>query len=283
MLRAFLLLAALLPPGMVQGEDAATLRERYEVLREELAKSPFGRPMHVRSASDSGSYQGEVYAVIEQSFGVVAPALARPANWCDVLMLQVNVKRCAAPGSGAGPTVSAFITRKPREALESAYRIEFRYRLPSAGADYLRVALSAPSGPMGTRDYAIRVEAIPLEGRRTFLHTSYAYSLGLMARVAMDAYLATSGRDKMGFSVVDRSAGGEPVYVDGVRGVIERSAMRHYLAIEAYLYSLGAPEGERLQARLEKWYAGIERYPQLREEVGREEYVQMKRREAQAG
>jgi hypothetical protein len=283
MLRAFLAVAVALLAFPALAQDAGTLRERYEALQDELARSAFGRPIHVLSASDSGEYQGEVYAIIEQPFGVVAPALARPANWCDVLTLQVNVKRCEAPGSGAGPSVTAFITRKPREPLESAYRVEFRYQLAGAGADYLRVALSAPSGPMGTRDYAIRVEAMPLEGERTFLHTSYAYSLGLMARVAMDAYLATSGRDKVGFSVVERPAGAEPVYVDGVRGVIERSAMRHYLAIEAFLHSLRVPEGERLQARLEKWYAGIERHPQLREEVGRDEYVQMKRREAQAG
>jgi hypothetical protein len=71
------------------------------------------------------------------------------------------------------------------------------------------------------------------------------------------------------------------VYVEGVRGAIERGAMRHYLAIEAFLESLAAPPGERLEARLRDWYAAIERYPlQLREAIGRDEYVEMKRREA---
>lgn len=262
-------------------QDADALRARHAALRAALADSPFERPLHVESAASGGEHNGEIYAVIEQPYRVVAPALARPAHWCDILSLQVNVKRCDAPGSGAAPTVTAYITRKPRERLQDAHRVEFRYELAAAGGDYFRVSLTSPSGPVGTRDYRIRLEAAPLDSGRTFLHMSYAYTLGFMARVAMDAYLGTSGRDKVGFSVVDRRPDGRPVYVDGVRGAIERGAMRHYLAIEAFLDSLAAPHGARLEARLRDWYAAIERHPlQLHESIGRDEYVEMKRREA---
>lgn len=277
MLRACLLLSGLLATGTLQAQDADALRARHAALRQALAHSPFERPLHVESAVSGGKHNGEVYAVIAQPYGALAPALARPAHWCDILSLQVNVKRCDAPGSGAGPTVSAFITRKPREALEDAHRVEFRYALDAAGEDYLRVSLTSPAGPVGTRDYEIRVEAAPLDAERTFLHMSYAYTLGFTARIAMDAYLGTSGRDKVGFSVVERLPGGRPVYVDGVRGVIERGAMRHYLAIEAFLDS-----PRDMEARLHRWYAAIGRHPQLREQVGRDEYVEMKLREAGA-
>lgn len=277
MLRACLLLSGLLATGTLQAQDADALRARHATLRQALAHSPFERPLHVESAVSGGKHNGEVYAVIAQPYGALAPALARPAHWCDILSLQVNVKRCDAPGSGAGPTVSAFITRKPREALEDAHRVEFRYALDAAGEDYLRVSLTSPAGPVGTRDYEIRVEAAPLDAERTFLHMSYAYTLGFTARIAMDAYLGTSGRDKVGFSVVERLPGGRPVYVDGVRGVIERGAMRHYLAIEAFLDS-----PRDMEARLHRWYAAIGRHPQLREQVGRDEYVEMKLREAGA-
>jgi hypothetical protein len=111
---------------------------------------------------------------------------------------------------------------------------------------------------------------------------SYAYTLGTMARLAMDAYLAGAGRDKVGFSVVERLPDGRPVYVDGLRGVVERSSMRYYLAIEATIDALAMPPAQRLDARLRRWYAGITRYPQLREQVGADEYVEMKRREASA-
>jgi len=82
--------------------------------------------------------------------------------------------------------------------------------------------------------------------------------------------------------VVDRRPDGAPVYVDGVRGMVERSAMRYYLAIEATIDALAMPPAQRLDARLRRWYAGVTRYPQLREQVGADEYVEMKRREASA-
>jgi hypothetical protein len=264
LIRACLLV--LMVHATAQAQDAGALRLRHAALKEQLAQNPFGRPLHVESNVSGGSHKGDIFAVIEQPFGVVAPALAQPASWCDILMLQINIKRC---GAGGGDTLSAFITRKPRDPVDSAQRVDFRYQPAVASADYLRVALGAPSGPMGTRDYKILLEAAPLDERRTLIHMSYAYALGWTARLAMDAYLAGSGRDKRGFSV----DGGE-------RGVVERSAMRHYLAIEAYLESLAAPPGKRLEARLRDWYAAIARYPQLHEPVGQDEYVEMKRREA---
>jgi hypothetical protein len=263
----------------VNAQDAGALRARHAALHQQLANNPFGRPLHVESNTSGGRHKGEIYAVIKQPYGAVATALARGAHWCNILTLQVNVKRCTATDD----TLASFITRKPREAVESAYRVDFRFQVVTTSADYLHVALSAPSGPVGTRDYEIRLEAAPLDSGRTFMHMSYAYTLGSMARLAMDGYLAGAGREKFGFSVVDRLPDGRPVYVDGVRGVVERSAMRYYLAVEAHLESLGVPSGQRLEARLRRWYAATARYAQLREAVGPDEYVEMKRREAAAG
>ena len=256
-MRLLLLLATFLSPGL-QAQDAAALRERHAALRAQLSDNAFGRPLHVESRAHGGAHQGEIYAVLEQPFGGVAAALARPANWCHVLLLQVNVKRCSAE---QGDTLAAFITRKARDSVEDAYRVAFRYPPPAATPDYLRVDLNADAGPMGTRGYRIVLEATPLDSQRSFMHLSYTYTLGWAARLAMDAYLAGTGRDKAGFSV----AGGE-------RGVVERGAMRHYLAIEAYLHSQ-----KDLETRLRRWYAATERYPQLREAVDAEEYLAMKR------
>lgn len=270
MLRVLLCLALL--SGPVYGQDAGALRARHAALQEPLASNPFGRPLHVVSSADGGEHKGEIYAVIDEPYRAVASALVRAATWCDVLVLQVNVKRCDASGG----KVLAFITQKPRDSADSAHRVEFGFT-GAATLDYLKVALAAPEGPVGTRDYDIRLEAVPLDERRTFIHMSYAYTLGWMARLAMNAYLAGAGSEKVGFSVVERRGDGTPVYVDGVRGVIERGAMRYYLAVEAYL---AAPSAERLEARLRDWYAQTARYPQLRESVGADEYLEMKKREA---
>jgi hypothetical protein len=239
-----------------QAQDAGALRARHAALQKQIADSPFGRPLHVGSSAAGGAHKGEIFAVLDQPYHRIA--LAHATHWCEILMLQVNVKRCDAHEE----TLSAFITRKAREPVDSAHRIDFRYQ-PATSRDYLRVQLSASAGPMGTRDYRIVVEAAALDARRTLLHMSYGYKLGWSARLALDAYLAGAGRDKRGFSV----EGGE-------RGVIERGAMRHYLAVEAYLAS------KDLERRLRHWYAAIASYPQLRERVGLEEYVAMKRREA---
>ncbi len=277
MLRAAWLCFALVCAA-AQAQDAGALRARYAALQKALTDNPFGRPLHVQSSTSGGAHKGEVYAVIEQPFAVVSPALARSAHWCDILTLQVNVKGCGA----SGEAIAAFITRKPRDPLDSAHRIDFRFHLAARSAEHLQVALSAESGPVSTRDYEIRLEATPLDSGRTFIHLSYAYTLGLMARFAMDLYLAGAGGDKVGFSVVERQPDGGAVYADGVRGVVERSAMRHYLAIEASLEALALPSAQQLEARLRRWYTEIARYPQLREEVSLDEYVEMKRREASA-
>ena len=265
MFRTFLVLVCAAVCSIAQAQDAGALRKRHAELRAQLADNPFGRPLHVDSSASGGAHSGEIYALIEQPFSVVSKALVRPEHWCDILKLQVNVKRCEASDG----TLAALATRKPRDAVEDAYRVDFRFDVAAADADYLRVAMKAAEGPLSTRDYELRLEAAPIDSGRTFVHMSYAYSLGFMARRAMDFYLAGAGRDKRGFSV----DGGE-------RAVIERAAMRYYLAVEAFLGSLAAPSGERLEKRARDWYAAISRYPQLQEQVSADEYVAMKRKEA---
>lgn len=264
--------------GSAAAQDAGALRARHAALTDELTKNPFGRPLHVESREASGAQQGEIYAILDLPYREVAPALQDDNRWCGILILPPNVKRCESDGA-----LALYVARKPQDPLEEAYRVELRYELAAATAEYLRVVLSAPTGPFGTKDYLIRLEAAPLDARRTFVHLSYSYGLGLAARLAMQGYFATSGRDKFGFTVVDRLPDGRPVYVDGARGLVERNAMRYYLAVEAYLQSLRMPPPERLETRLRDWYAAVEHYPQLDEDVGREEYLRMKRQEATRG
>ncbi|MNE86026.1 hypothetical protein D3C80_1830850 [compost metagenome] len=85
----------------------------------------------------------------------------------------------------------------------------------------------------------------------------------------------------MGFSIVAHNAEGQPVHIDGMRGVIERNTMRYYLAIEAYLSALSAPAAERLEKRLNAWHAAVERYPLQLHELERDEYLDMKHKEIQ--
>jgi hypothetical protein len=268
----WLLLALAMP---AQGQDAQALRERHAALRAQFADNAFGRPIHVESGEKGREHRGAIHAVIDQPFSRVGPALRHAAQWCDVLILQANVKNCeAAPG---GEALGIFVARKPTDSASRAYRVDFAYELRAAAADYLHVALNAPEGPLGTTDYRIRLEATPLDANRSFLHLSYSYSLHTTARMGMQMYLSTSGRDKVGFSVAERTAAGEPVYVKGMRGVVERNTMRYYLALEAYLGTLESSPAQRVDKRLRAFHAGLERYPKQLHELELAEYLEIKR------
>ena len=80
-----------------------------------------------------------------------------------------------------------------------------------------------------------------------------------------------------------RTFGGEPgkkyKVTLRVRGVVERNAMRYYLAIDAYLASLAAPEGEQVERRIQAWFNASERYARQLREMDRATYVALKRGE----
>src|SRR5687767_1798855 len=135
---ALALLVLYLP---AQGQDGQALRARHAALRAQLADNPFGRPLHVESGARHGDHKGAIYAVVEQPFARVGAALRRPAQWCEVLMLQANVKHCEV-SNGAAETLSFLVARKPGHSHERAHRVELAYTVPAAGADYLHVALS---------------------------------------------------------------------------------------------------------------------------------------------
>jgi hypothetical protein len=132
---------------------------------------------------------------------------------------------------------------------------------------------------VGTRDYRITLEAVPLDKGRTFMHLSYSYVIGGMGRFAMQAYLSTAGAHKVGFSVTGKDENGQPIYIGGVRGALERNVMRYYLAIDAHLVSLGAPPEQQLEKRLDTWFNSSERYAKQLHEMDRSEYIALKRSE----
>lgn len=263
----------------MQAQDAGSLKAGHDALRTSLAHNAFNRPLHLESSERAGRLSGDIYARISQPYGVVSPALREAANWCDILMLHLNVKACHSSSEDRLDGLSLRIGRRSDQPLADAYRLDFRFRVLSFTPEYLQLALDAAQGPLGTSDYRMRLEVVKLDAEHSFLHLSYTYAYGLAARVAMRSYLATRGRDKRGFSVVGQDRQGQPVLIGGTRGVIERNTMRYYLAIEAYLGALALPEPMRLERRLSDWHAGVERHPVQLHELERNEYLAMKRRE----
>lgn len=263
-----------------QSQGAQALKSRYEELRDKLEHNAFQRPLHLAASESGRDQKGEVYGVVEHPFTQVQRGLRDASSWCDVLILPYNTKHCHADGRGGATTLTVRIGRKADQPAEDAYPIAFKYALAAESPDYMRVVLQAPDGPLGTRDYRIALEATPIDERRTFIHLSYAYGFSAVSRFAMQAYLSTAGAHKVGFTVVGRESDGSPRYIGGMLGATERNTMRYFLAIDAYLASLTVPEGQRLDKRLNDWYAASLRYPRQLHELDRGEYFAMKHREA---
>ena len=266
-------------PLRAQTDAAAALRAKHAALREPLQRNEFKRPVVLESKQTSGELEGDVYALVEQPFERVDAALKGVGQWCDILMLHLNVKYCRASTATTPATLTVNVGKKHDQPLPDTYRVQFGYRLAASMPDYLQLQLRADEGPLGTRDYRITLEAVSLDAKRSFLHLTYAYTYGFAARMAMQGYLATLGRGKVGFSIVGRDNAGKPTYVDNVRGVVERNTMRYYLAIDTALDTYGLPPAERQEKRLRDWFAATERYPLQLHELERDEYLDMKRKE----
>ena len=280
-IQPFALALALGTCGFAQAQDAAAMRAMHDSLRAKLAASPFQRPLVLESTMSDADLKGEVYAVVEQPFSVAGPALQGMDHWCDLLILHLNVKNCSAAGAPPGEVLSLIVGRKFDQPLSDGYKVRFAFSTPAASSDYLRVQMAADTGPLSTRDYRLALEAVPLDAKHSFVHMSYSYAYGTAARLAMDVYLGTAGRDKVGFSITGKGDDGKPVYIDGVRGVVERNTMRYYLAIESYLNAMSAPPAEREEKRLRDWFAATERHPVQLHEMERDEYLTMKHHELQ--
>jgi hypothetical protein len=264
---------------MAQSDPAATLRAKYTSLQERLRQNQFKRPLVLDSVETPNRLTGDIYAIVDYPFGAVSTGLNNPDHWCDVLLLHINTKYCNAVVAPSGTVLRVNIGKKTAEKLTTTARLEFKYRVAAATPEYFGIALDAKDGPLGTSDYHILLEAVALPNARTFLHLTYSYAMNFTGRLAMRTYLATIGRDKVGFTVTGKGTDGQPDYIGGKRGVVERNTMRYYLAIDTYLEAAGAAPATQPERRFQTWFAAVERYPRQLHEMDKGEYLAMKRAE----
>jgi hypothetical protein len=276
-----LCLCSALQPLQAQNATAEALRAQFAALREKGEGKIVDRPIYLRSTETSERMQGEVHALIDQPFDRLRQALGKGENWCAILILHLNNKYCRASTVNGRSTLVVGVGRKYDQPLTDVSWVRFDFRAPAAAADVLDLSLLAANGPLGTRDYRIVVTAVPYDDRQSLLRMSYAYAYGMAARLALQAYLATAGSSKVGFSIVGKGSDGQPERIGGVRGVLERNTMRYYLAIEAFVGADGMPPAQALKKSLNDWFSAAERYPEQLHEIDRETYVEMKLREVQ--
>lgn len=259
--------------------NAATLQAKYAALSQELAQNQFGRPLFLESQEAGNKVIGSAYALVDSPFGAFSATMTKPTLWCEMLILHLNTKYCRATADAAPANLKFHIGKKTPQALPDTFLLDFSYGLVESTSNYLAVRLVADKGPLSTSDYALELQAIPVAGNKTFMFLRYSYGFGSTGRFAMQTYLATLGRGKVGFSKIAQDSKLE--LVGGMRGAVERNTMRYYLAIEAYLASLKQPSENQLNARLNHWFDATEQYPEQLHEVDKASYLAMKKDEYQ--
>ena len=268
--------AATPEPAQAVPAQAVLLRAKFASLAEPLRNNPYRRPLHIESTETDTMLKGEVYGVVPYPYAALSAALTEAAPWCDILILPVTTKGCrVGRGADGAYALSLRVGLKYELPLMDAYPVEFTMRVTANSPQYFAVSLGADSGPLNTRDYRVTVEATPLDAGKSFLHLRYSYGFGTPGRLAMRAYLATLGANKVGFT----STGG--TLTGGTRGVIERNTMRFFLAIDSHLAAASLPATERLERRLNAWFDSNEQYARQLHEMDRADYLAMKRREIQ--
>jgi hypothetical protein len=258
-------------------QKANALLEKHAELKNSLAQNQYRRPLFLESVETADTVSSTAYAVLDSPFPAVSETFKKPDHWCDVLILHINTKYCQATTNNNPSTLAVNIGKKTPQTLSESFSLEFSYSLISSSPDYLAVRLHADKGPLSTTDYQMVLQAVPLPESKTFINLRYSYGYGLTGRLAMQAYLATIGRGKVGFSKLSQEPGSP--YVGGMRGTVERNTMRYFLAIEAYLASLKQPPAKQFNSRIQYWFDATEQYPKQLHEVDRTDYFEMKKDE----
>ena len=274
------LLACLALPALAWGNVGTppALADLYQEVQQGLVSTVSGAPVFVSSNGQGNRLSAEAYGIVEHPFAEGADGLSSPASWCQFVPLNFNVKACTWHSQGSQHRLTFYAGRKFYQAPDDAYQLHYQYQLTSQRDDYVQIVLSAEKGPMGTRDYRIELDAMPA-GDSTFVRIRSSYRSSFVSRLATDTYLATLGRDKVGFSVVGTTQTGEPIYVGGVKGVVERNAMRYYLALMAFLDTSKLSPGERFEARIRTWFDMSETHALQLHELELDEYLDAKRKE----
>jgi hypothetical protein len=256
------------------GEDL--LLDTYHGNKARLETNSFGLPLFLDSYERDGRVQVDVYGIFDYPFASVVDVLKVPANWCDIASLHPNVKACTYRELQDAWLLTFYLGRKVYQLPEDTRQIIYQHRNVDQRQGYQDIVLSADEGPFGTRDHRIRFEALTLDGGRTFVHVVCAYRDSVALRLAEKAYFATLGSGKIGFTVTGTDKNGEPVYIGGARGAIERNAVRYYFAIQSFMNTLHYPEESRFSMRISEWYDLTNRYRQQLFELDKKDYLTLK-------
>jgi hypothetical protein len=251
------------------------LQQGYRTMEEGLMRSPLKRPVSLGSQESAEYLGGDLYATVDYSLAALSAAAGNTQRWCEIMLLLSNTKACRVSPAPKN-TMQVFVSSSKSADATGATATEFHLAVQATDKEYFEAAITAKDGPMGTQDIRMQLQAIPLTPTHSFLRLHYSYNTHWLGRVAMQTYLQTLGRGKVGFTLAPDSTSGTPVYIGGARAVIERNTMRYFLGLDCALASAQQEAPQRFSAMAECWYGQVEKYPLQLHEMQRAEYLQMK-------
>jgi hypothetical protein len=281
-LALFVLPLIALPPRASWGGEAVPQRffGYYQELQEAIRRGPFGFPLQVRSEERRDVVSAEALGIIDHPLQAFGAAVTEAASWCEFMPLNLNIKACTIQWDAREPLITLYIGGKGYLSPEWASQQPYRFLVRARQREYVAVELSALQGLLGTKAHQLEFEAASVDGR-TVVALRSSYEQSAASKLATAIYLATVGRDKVGFSRERVGPDGQASFVRGAQGMIERNLMRYYLVLKAFLDTQALPDSRRFEARISTFYDLMERYPAQLHEMERAQYLDAKRRERQ--
>jgi hypothetical protein len=268
------------PPDASWGNEGAfqRLSGYYHELQEAAQHGPFGLPLQVHSEERPNLVSAEIRGILAHPFETLGATFIQPGSWCDFLSLNPNIKACTFQGSAQEILLTLYIGTRNYRSPEAATQQPYRFLVRTRQAQYAAISLSASEGLLGTKAHQFEFEAAGVAGK-TVVALRSSYEPSALSRLVTAIYLATLGRDKIGFSRQQSDDGAEAGYVRGVQGMIERGVMRYYLALKAFLDTRELPTTRQFEARLTALHDLTELYPAQLRQMEKAEYLDIKRRE----
>jgi hypothetical protein len=259
-----------------------SLIDKYHKIEKELKKSSSAIPFYLESSVSKNASHVDIYGSIKYPFDIVENELQLPTNWCDIALLNSDVRACTYKKVNDTWLLTLYNVKKFQDPLKDAYQMSFEYRVIPQQPGFFAISLAAREGPFSTKDHQLGLEVLPLDEDRTFIHLRYSYRYSSLAYFLMKSYFLIFGGGRIGFSVTGTDRDGNPVYVGGLKGAIEGDVLRYYLAILAYMDTLKIPIEQRFEKRMNQWYDLTARYKRQLFEMEKEEYLTHKRQDQQS-
>jgi len=250
-----------------------SLIDKHHQIETKLEKSAFGIPVYLESSVEKNVSRVDIYGIVKYPFTIIQDAVQVPANWCDIILPHIDVRACTYEKVNDTWLLNIYNIDKFSESLEDAYQMKFKYRVAEVQPGYFDILLTAQEGPFNTKEHRLKFEAVPLDKDKAFFHLQHSFVYSSWEYYVMKMF----GGDRPGFSIMGTDSSGNPVYVDGLRGGIERNAVCYYLAILAHLDTLKIPARQRFEKRISQWYDLAAPYKKQLFEIKKEEYIIYKR------